>query len=301
MKELFISQRKNTILWSIITLLLASCERVALDNDDETDDKRTVTVSVMQVENIPWQETRTAGDLCTRLSIAFFDYTTGEKLVQMDQLKNVDEDFGTFEVQLKPQKAYRMVVIGYTAPEFALLNAYDDVQFVNNAITADVFSYCYAFNVGAYDSELAVTLKRVSALIALDITGDIPKEALYFRFRIVGASRNLNPTTGLGNSIRKFLEVKKTFEKGVTFYSTNVFAMENPHKLDTLQITAYNNKDEVIRSIKYINEVSIAPNRQTVIKGDFFKTKINPSVTIDEEWDSTIEYDIPDEDESGQP
>lgn len=300
MKELFISQRKNTILWSIITLLLASCERVALDNDDETDDKRTVTVSVMQVENIPWQETRAAGDLCTRLSIAFFDYTTGEKLVQMNQLKDVDEDFGTFEVQLK-QQSYHMVVVGYSAPDFASINAYNDVQFKKNAITGDVFSYYYAFTLGAYDSELSVTLKRVSALIALDITGDIPKNFYRLNFHIANMSRDLNPTTGYGNSC-KARDVWKTItDKKVKYYSTNLFAMDDSQMLDTLMITAYDNEDKVIRNLTYVKQVSITPNMQTVIRGDFFKTKLKPSVTIDEEWDSTIEYDIPDEDESGQP
>lgn len=301
MKELFISQRKNTILWSIITLLLASCERVALDNDDETDDKRTVTVSVMQVENIPWQETRAASDLCTRLSIAFFDYTTGEKLVQMNQLKDVDEDFGTFEVQLKPQKAYKMVVIGYTADEPALMNAYEDVKFVDDKVTAEVFCNNYEFKVGAYDSELRVKLRRVSSLIALDITGDIPSNFYRLRFRIVNMSRDLNPLTGYGNSC-KAREVWKTItDKKVTFYSTNLFSMSDSQELDTLQITAYDNNKKIIRNLTYANQVSIAPNMKTIIRGDFFKTKLKPSVTIDEEWDSTIEYDIPDEDESGQP
>lgn len=276
-------------LFGGMALMLASCENVVVNGDVEEGEMQAVTVSVMKVENVPWQSTRAASDLCNRLSLAFFDYNTGEKVIQVDQ-SALDDDFGTFEVLL-PRKSYHMVVVGYTADKAASLNTYDGVTFAENKIT-EVFSYYKSFKLEPNDETLPVTLKRVSAMVAVDITGDIPANVSRIGIKMSSPSRDFNPVSGLGKTSWSF-SVGKNIEKGVKFYGTNVFAMENPQVLDTLIITAYNTSNNVIRRIEYVKEVSIAPNMKTVIKGDLFNTQGTYSVLIDDEWDKTSEYEIP--------
>lgn len=292
MKELFLSQRKK-IFFSVLTavLLFASCESVTQDNGDVNVEKQKVTVSVMQVENMPWNGTRAvAGDLCTRLSLAFFDGTTGEKVMQVDQVK-ADEDFGTFVVELA-RKTYHMVLIGYTADKVASLNAYNDVKFDGNKIT-EVFSCYKLFNVDSENTSLPVTLKRVSAMLGLEITGDIPDNVNRVLLRMVKPSRYLNPSTGMGNPYPKPINIEKFIEDGVKFYSTNIFAMAEPQVLDTVEISALVASGDTIKHLLFVKQVEISPNTKTIIKGDLFGTSANMSVEIDETWNDDKVYDIP--------
>lgn len=284
--------------FAFAVLLLASCERVEVMDGGDDSGKQTVTVSVMEVENMPWQTTRAVGDLCTRLSLALFDYSTGNKVMQIDQT-SVDEDFGHFVVQLE-QKSYHMVVIGYSTDEAASIDSHEKVTFVKNSV-GEVFSYYSAFRVGPNDSSLPVTLKRTSAMFSLEITGNIPSNAFRIVFQFAGASRDLNPKTGLGVSELVGMTVRKLVTEGVNVYSTYMFALENPHTLESVVISAEDNTGTVIRRVTFNNYISVAPNMKTVVKGDFFKTKLSPVVEIDDSWDNTNEYDIPDEDEIGQP
>lgn len=292
MKELFLSQRKK-IFFSVLTavLLFASCESVTQDNGDVNVEKQKVTVSVMQVENMPWNGTRAvAGDLCTRLSLAFFDGTTGEKVMQVDQVK-ADEDFGTFVVELA-RKTYHMVLIGYTADKAASMNAYNDVKFDGNKIT-EVFSCYKSFKVDSENTSLPVTLNRVSAMLGLEITGDIPDNVYKIRIRMVKPSRYLNPSTGLGNPYEKPISLTKQVEDGVKFYGTNVFAMDNPQTLDTVEIVAFDTAMEVVKKMKFVKQIEITPNTKTIIRGNFFDTSENMTVEIDDTWNDDKVYDIP--------
>lgn len=292
MKELILKQRKYAF-FSVLTavLLFASCESMTMESNDEKEaEKQTVTVSVMQVENTPWNATRAAGDLCTRLSLAFFDGTTGEKVMQVDQVK-ADEDFGTFVVELA-RKTYHMVLIGYTADKAASMNAYNDVKFDGNKIT-EVFSCYKSFKVDSENTSLPVTLNRVSAMLGLEITGDIPDNVNRVLLRMVKPSRFLNPSTGLGNPYFKPINVEKFIEEGVNFYSTNIFAMAEPQVLDTVEISALVASGDTIKHLVFIKQVEIAPNTKTIIKGDLFGKSSNMTVEIDDTWNDDKVYDIP--------
>lgn len=289
-KRFFTLRKTCLFLGLVCVLLFASCESVTQESGDGNVGKQTVTVSVMQVENMPWQGTRATGDLCTRLSLAFFDSASGEKVMQVDQVK-ADEDFGIFEVQLE-QKSYNMVLIGYTADKAASLNACDDVKFDQNKIT-EVFCCYNPLTVGPETTSLVATLKRVSAMVALEITGDIPDNVNTFSIKMVMPSRTLNPSTGLGNEFSTdYINVNKKKEDGVKFYSTNVFAMSNPQTLETVEISALDAASKVIKRIVFNNQIEIAPNTKTIIKGDMFGKSAQMSVEIDDAWNDDKVYDI---------
>ncbi|MGM9733080.1 MAG: FimB/Mfa2 family fimbrial subunit [Prevotella sp.] len=277
-------------------MMVSSCSKDATADDDAgaDSDLRTVTFSVLQVENKPLASTRAVADLCNRLSLALFDYGSGEKVIQIDQT-NIDEDFGFFEVKL-PKGSYRMVVIGYTSDEAATISSYQNVSFYKNSII-DVYSYYYAFTLAEYDASIKAELKRVTSKIRLQITGEIPDDAYKIIMRYASPARDFNPYTGLGITPKSFSLQRIRTNGGLEIINANFFAMDNPQKLDTLVITAYTNTDKIIRQVKFVKSIDIAPNMLTLIKGDFFKNTLKTAVAVDDSWGATNEYDIPDETE----
>lgn len=277
-----------------IMMALSSCSKDATADDaDGDDDLRTVTFSVMDVENKPLASTRAVADLCNRLSLALFDFTSGEKVIQIDQT-NIDEDFGFFEVKL-PKGSYRMVVIGYTSDEAATISSYQNVSFYKNNII-DVYSCYNAFTLGAYDASIEAELKRVTSKIRVQISGDIPDDAYKIVIRYASPARDFNPKTGFGVTSRSY-SLTRLRANGFESITQNYFAMDNPQTLDTLVITAYTNANKIIRQVKFIKSIDIAPNMLTLIKGDFFKNTLKTAVAVDDSWGATNEYEIPEETE----
>ena len=283
----------------VLALVVTACEKYVENEEPKSGEgKRDVTFSVMDVENMPMQPTRAAvADVCNRLSLAIFDYKTGDKVMQVDQT-NVDEDFGTFTVKLD-QGAYHVAIIGYTASAPASMSSYDYISFASNVVS-DVFSYYYAFTLGPENGVVKANLKRTTALVRLDITGDIPSDAYRLEVRICSASLMLNPKTGYGGLKHK-MTLKQLFSPTKTQYDFYVFAMDTPQTLDSLVFTATTNQKKVIRRVAYAKSVDISPNMITLVKGDFFKTQVKSSITVNDQWSSVNEYAIPDEDETGQP
>lgn len=279
-----------------IMMALSSCSKDATADDDAgaDSDLRTVTFSVMDVENKPLASTRAVADLCNRLSLALFDYGSGEKVIQIDQT-NIDEDFGFFEVKL-PRGSYRMVVIGYTSNEAATISSYQNVSFYKSNII-DVYSYYYAFTLAEYDASIKAELKRVTSKIRLQITGDIPDNAYKIIMRYASPARDFNPYTGFGITPKSYSLQRIRTNGGLEIINANFFTMDNPQKLDTLVITAYTNTDKILRQVKFINSIDIAPNMLTLIKGDFFKNTLKTAVAVDDSWGATNEYEIPEETE----
>lgn len=286
--------------FSIALLILAACEKtLAEDERDKEGGSKTITFSVMDIENQSLQPTRAIADLCNRLSLAIYDYYTGEKLMQVDQT-NVDEDFGTIAVKLD-QGAYRADIIGYTSESAATMTSSSNkaVSFYNNIFT-DVFYYTNSFTLGPANGTLNVNLKRATSVVRLEITGDMPSDAYRLDVRFCSPSLYFNPKTGLGCARHK-MTFKKYFKQDVNTYDYYVFAMDSPQTLDSLVFTAYTNQEKVLRRLTYVKKIDIAPNTLTLIKGDFFKTQLKSAISITDNWDSINEYAIPNEDEIGQP
>lgn len=286
--------------FSIAVLLFSACEKAVTEDECEAkDEKKTITFSVMEVENQPLQPTRAVADVCNRLSLAIYDYYTGEKQMQVDQT-SVDEDFGTIAVKLD-QGAYRADVIGYTAESPATMTSTTNkgVSFYNNIFT-DVFYYNKSFTLGPSNATLNVNMKRATSVVRLEITGDMPSDAYRLDVRFCSPSLYFNPQKGLGCAKHK-MTFKKYFSQGVKTYDFYVFAMDSPQTLDSLVFTAYTNQEKVLRRLAYAKQIDISPNMQTLIKGDFFKTQLKPVVSVSDNWDGINEYPIPDEDEIGQP
>ena len=284
---------------------IVSCDKVTVD-DDPNEGKEMVTFDVMNVDNLlPLGDTstnpsgastraantstRALEDNCNRISLAIFSYEDGSKVMQVDQTY-LDEDFGLFTVWLARGKYY-VVLLAYTSKEPATIDSPSAVSFYNNSVKDTFYKYA-GINVGATNRSYSFTLQRATSLIRLEITGDIPDTASRLTLKVSSPSLVFNPKDGVGATSQN-VTVGWTISQAKKIYDIYVFAMENPQILEALTYTATGTDNTVIRQLNYENVIHIAPNNMTLIKGDFFKTRAKSSIEIDDTWEWTNEYDIP--------
>jgi len=285
------------LLFFILALLIAACEKPVIDDEDFVAPKDTnVILHFVQFEWAEQQEPFTRGatditSLCSRLNIGIFD-AEGKKVKTVAQ-KEGDASYGTVALSLAAG-TYKLVVIAHNCDGSATITSTEKVTFPNNKVT-DTFYYYGDLVVGTEKQSYDLTLTRAVAMFRLVLTDeDIPSSVTKFKFYYLGGSSTFSPKDGYGCVNSKQTEIRPIATDGI--YEIYTLPHTEEDVLTKLTVTALDANDNILKERVFEN-VPVIRNQVTRYMGSFFGSGGGNStndgtfrLTADPDWDAVNGY-----------
>lgn len=296
--------------WILAVLLFGSCSSDESTNDQTSDEANAVTVTFnvrakleTTTEPIDNHQARSL----TRAAAT----TSGEKIEDVVRLISYDiykdgsrykygsssfdpkteqapDDFGTFKEKLLPGKytvlfyAYGKVSENVTLSDESSLN-----KFNITSGELELFEYCESITVTTSTTTVDVTLKRVSAMMSLQISDDPLPEVSYITIVLTGngfyypynKANNSNPSA--------FSITKRTNVVDGKLPVTNIYTV-NPK--NPAQLTIYIRDADGNTLGQSTVSVPMYANRRSVVSGNLFTFLGDKpmSVIIDDTWGQDV-------------
>ena len=278
-----------------VVLLVASCEKMNLGgrSDDADEGEANVVVRVMSFEQMPFSAaTRAAvGDVCNHLNCVVFD-ENGERVDQKNQELG-DEGFGEGRFTL-PLGNYRLAIVAHSSDGNPSVNKrsaskHESISFTNAKGFTDTFFASKALTVGDSAINLEMNLSRVVAKVRFINEDAIPAKADSIRIYYEGGSGSIDAQSGYGN-----VKSKQTawFDKSETLEIYTI-PWQNDAYLEAT-IGTFQGGDLLTSTV--IDSIPIRRNCITTCRGNIFDgkvTKVSFTITVDDSWNSAIDYQIP--------
>lgn len=189
-------QGKLSMLLTVLTLILCSCEKIILEDEIEKEQsgscQLTFNINGFSLTEFDTRSVKSANELGSVLNFAVFK--NGEKIRSINQ-KNSDEGFGTVDINLE-EGYYEIAIVVHSCEGNATTTSATKISFPDNKLT-DTFAYYSDLNVSGNASH-NITLERAVSMYRLTITDPIPDEVKRLKFYYTGGSSTLNSTTGFG-------------------------------------------------------------------------------------------------------
>ena len=278
---------KLSLLYSLLFCAVVSCEKPIIPG---TEEKGNLTVSIMQIEQMPFGGSTTRGTIsrnCTRLNFAVYD-SIGSRVRQINQV-STDKNFGTAGFQLPPGN-YKVVVLAHSSKGNPTMTNYRKIQFKNDDGFTDTF-LCYdSIEIADKTVSLPVSLTRIVSLCRFVISDTIPSHVSRMRFLYTGGSGAFDATTGLGcvNSKQsEFFAVEPG--QAVSTFDLYTFLKEDQGSLH-LQATAYDAKDNVLNDREF--DIPMKRRQISKVSGQYFNTSssgLTVIIALDPEWEGEQE------------
>lgn len=279
------------LLLSGILILLSSCEKPVIIDDEGTDEPAANTgnlaLQIEQIEQVPFEEIRHS-DLsvnCTRLNFVVYNMA-GTRLKQVNQLKS-DAAFGAASFQLD-EGNYQLLVVAHSSNGNPALTSPAKVQFTNANGFTDTFIHYQTLTIAGEPQSLSLSLNRIVALCRVVVTGNYPKDVVRLQFVYKGGSGAFNAMTGFGcvNSTQKVTFDVTTGQKVFDLYTFLHATKGTIH----LTMTALGAADNVIDEQSF--DVPLEQKKITQLTGNFFDED-NPDNTsvrieINTDWDDEV-------------
>lgn len=262
---------------SLFTLLLLSCEKPYLNEDDAGGTPAgNLTVSVFQLEQTPFSDyTRaTPSDACTHLNFAIYNGDT--RLKQINQT-SADAGFGSVSFQLE-EGTYQLAVVAHSSKGNPTMTDPDKIQFDNSDGYSDTFLYSEDVTIASEPVNLSLTLHRIVALCRFVITDDYPQGVAKMQFKYTGGSGAFNAATGQGcvKSTQTVTFDVTTGQKQFDLYTFPYQGMEC-----TIHLTAIALDASGVEITQRTFDVPLATNNITWLSGDFFSGSNIQSASLD--------------------
>ena len=284
---------------AVMLCSVASCEKMNLGDSSSGDEEgANVIVSIRSFEQTPFESrTRTAvSDLCSHLNFVVFNQD-GERVDQKDQEID-DEDFGKTHFML-PVGDYLLAVVAHSSNGNPSVNKRSakkgaTIGFTNAKGYTDTFFAAKSLTVGDDSVHLDMGLKRVVAKVRFVNSDAIPEKADTVRIYYEGGSGTLDVENGgWGNTNSKQMAMfpKSTFSDEFTIYT---IPWPDKNYLKEVNIVAFRGSDRLTSTV--IDSIPIRRNCITTCRGNIFDgkvTKVSFTITVDDEWGTPIEYEIP--------
>ena len=285
------------LMYIILALLLAACEKPVIDDEDFVATKDTnVILHFTQYQQEAF--TRSATDitnLCSRLNIAIFD-AEGTKVKTVAQ-KEGDASYGTVALSLAAG-TYRLVVIAHSCDGSATITSTEKVTFPNNKVT-DTFFYFGDLVVTAEKQSYDLTLTRAVAMFRLVLTDEsIPNNVAKLKFYYLGGSSTFSPKDGYGCVNSKQTEIRPVPADFVSGTAFEIYTLPHTEEdvLTKLTVTALDANDNILKERVFEN-IPITRNQVTRYTGIFFGSGGGNStndgtfcLTADPDWDAVNGY-----------
>lgn len=279
-----------------VVLLVASCEKMNLggrsDNADEGE--ANVVVRVMSFEQMPFSSaTRAAvGDVCSHLNFVVFD-ENGERVDQKNQELG-DEGFGEGRFTL-PLGNYRLAIVAHSSDGNPSVNKRtasknESISFTNAKGYTDTFFASKALTVGDSAINLEMNLRRVVAKVRFVNEDAVPEKADSIRIYYEGGSGSIDAQSGYGNVKSK---QAAWFDKSETPLEIYTIPWQDDAYLEAT-IGTFQDGDLLTSTV--IDSIPIRRNCITTCRGNIFDgkvTKVSFTITVDDSWNSAIDYQIP--------
>ena len=279
------------LLLSGILILLSSCEKPVIIDDEGTDEPAANTgnlaLQIEQIEQVPFEKIRHS-DLsvnCTRLNFVVYNMA-GTRLKQVNQQKG-DAAFGAASFQLD-EGNYQLLVVAHSSNGNPALTSPAKVQFTNANGFTDTFIHYQTLTIANEPQSLSLSLNRIVALCRVVVSGNYPKDVVRLQFVYKGGSGAFNAMTGFGcvNSTQKVTFDVTTGQKVFDLYTF-------PHATEGtihLTMTALGAADNVINEQSF--DVPLEQKKITQLSGSFFGED-NPDNTsvrieINTDWDDEV-------------
>ena len=278
-----------------VVLLVASCEKMNLGgrSDDADEGEANVVVRVMSFEQMPFSAaTRAAvGDVCNHLNFVVFD-ENGERVDQKNQELG-DEGFGEGRFTL-PLGNYRLAIVAHSSDGNPSVNKrsaskHESISFTNAKGFTDTFFASKALTVGDSAINLEMNLSRVVAKVRFINEDAIPAKADSIRIYYEGGSGSIDAQSGYGNVKSK---QAAWFDKSETLEIYTI-PWQNDAYLEAT-IGTFQGGDLLTSTV--IDSIPIRRNCITTCRGNIFDgkvTKVSFTITVDDSWNSAIDYQIP--------
>ena len=278
-----------------VVLLVASCEKMNLGgrSDDADEGEANVVVRVMSFEQMPFSAATRANieDVCNHLNFVVFD-ENGERVDQKNQELG-DEGFGEGRFTL-PLGNYRLAIVAHSSDGNPSVNKrsaskHESISFTNAKGFTDTFFASKALTVGDSAINLEMNLSRVVAKVRFINEDVIPAKADSIRIYYEGGSGSIDAQSGYGN-----VKSKQTawFDKSETLEIYTI-PWQNDAYLEAT-ISTFQGGDLLTSTV--IDSIPIRRNCITTCRGNIFDgkvTKVSFTITVDDSWNSAIDYQIP--------
>lgn len=274
---------KKMIFAAIAGLLLAGCsseqvEELKVKNEELSE--VTLTFSPYQMDAM----TRTAvsiADVVNHLDV--WIYESGTEFASVHQT-TADAAFGSITVTLDKTKTYTLYAIGHKADGATLSDGV--ISFTDDKTTHAMY-YSTTFS-PATTTSLPCLMTRIVADFRLEITDDIPTNAVKFRFTVSGVFDRWSVTTGATHGINRV----STINYGGTSAIFNIYAITtDAQTLHTVTVEALDENDAVIQE-RVFGNVPLCNGYKTNYRGTFFiDTPMSMSFTVND-WNEyeTVDF-----------
>lgn len=294
---------KTLLLLSLLAVALASCEKMAVADDDETPAapaaKGNVTLRVAgSADGGAWQTRADGSAYWTHL--CFVLYQGGAKVASVAQTA-ADDGFGQASLQLSPG-SYELLVLAHSSDGNPTLTTPEKLQFTNAMGFSDTFYSYGSLQVSSEPQTHNITLTRATAMVRFVIDDQLPSSVAKIRLYYTGGSGALNAKTGLGCVASKQSVMVDAAEVDGPPYTFDLYTIPREASASlTLTVTAYNAQDVIVKERQF-KDVTVERNMITEFSGSFFTDmpSTNPVdepdepgqdtfvVTADTEWGGTI-------------
>ena len=274
---------KTKVFFALAAMVLTACsqdESKSAFNDFPVENETvTITFSPYQMEAM----TRSAisiADVVNHLDV--WIYESGSEVTAIHQTSS-DAGFGTVSMTLNKTKTYTLYAIGHKADGATLSDGV--ISFTDDKVTHAMY-YTTTFS-PANTTSLSCLMTRIVADFRLEITDDIPTNAVKFRFTIASVFDRWNVSTGGTHQLDRV----STINYNGTSAIFNVYAITTAAQTTHgVTVTALDENDQEVQTRTFA-DVPLRNGYKTNYRGTFFiDTPMSMSFTVDD-WN---EYDTVD-------
>ena len=220
-------------------------------------------------------------DVVTKLDV--WIYESGSEVTAIHQTI-ADASFGSITVTLDKTKTYTLYAVGHKADEATLSDGV--ISFTDDKVTHSMF-YTTTFS-PATTTSISCLMTRIVADFRLEITDDIPTNAVKFRFTIASVFDRWNVTTGATHGIDRV----STINYGGTSAIFNVYAIvTDASTTHDVTVTALDENDQEVQT-RTFTDVPLRNGYKTNYRGTFFiDSQFTPSFTVND-WNEyeTVDF-----------
>ena len=272
---------KKCVFFALAAMVLTACSS---DNGEEprvkSEEFKEVVLTFSPYEQTAMTRTAVSiADVVTRLDVWLVN---GDDVIALQQTSS-DAGFGTITTTLDKTKTYTLYAVGHKADGATLSDGV--ISFTDDKVTHSMF-YTTTFS-PATTTSLSCLMTRIVADFRLEITDDIPANAVKFRFTIASVFDRWNVSTGATHQLDRVSTINYSGISSIF----NVYAIvTDTQTTHDILVEALDENDGVVQSRTFA-DVPLRNGYKTNYRGTFFiDTQTTAAFTIDD-WN---EFDVVD-------
>ena len=274
--------KQKFVFFLAAAMMAALCVGCSSENDERKVSEPTevtLTFSPYTMEAM----TRTATSIASIVTHLDVWVVNGSDVIA-SHTTNADDGFGTVSMTLDNTKTYTLYAVGHKADGATLADGV--ISFADDKVTHSMY-YTTTFT-PATTTSLSCLMTRIVADFRLEITDDIPTNAVKFRFTIASVFDRWNVTTGGTHGIDRV----STINYNGTSAIFNVYAITtDAQTLHTVTVEALDENDQEVQTRTFA-DVPLRNGYKTNYRGTFFiDSQFTSSFTVND-WNEyeTVDF-----------